>query len=93
MCGQEFKLRIKKQREMAERLSTTHADHSKRTQKQHHMLEKLSNMDKMALEKFNPFSPHQTALRNYALTYGMRTKPNRYEPGRMVGVGLTDVVM
>eukprot|EP00961_Rhodomonas_salina_P149395 2010951-Rhodomonas_salina.2 len=23
---------------------------------------------KMALEKFNPFSPHQTALRNYAVT-------------------------
>eukprot|EP00287_Rhodomonas_sp_CCMP768_P018508 CAMPEP_0202818050 /NCGR_PEP_ID=MMETSP1389-20130828/8048_1 /ASSEMBLY_ACC=CAM_ASM_000865 /TAXON_ID=302021 /ORGANISM="Rhodomonas sp., Strain CCMP768" /LENGTH=132 /DNA_ID=CAMNT_0049490341 /DNA_START=129 /DNA_END=527 /DNA_ORIENTATION=- len=91
-AGQEFKLRIRKQREMADRLS--HVDHSKRREKRHQdALARLSHVDKMALEKFNPFSPHQTQLRNYAMTYGMKSKPSRYEPGRMVGVGLTEVIM
>ena len=33
-------------------------------------LSRLGHTDRMALEKFNPFSPHQTSLRNHAVRSG-----------------------
>jgi hypothetical protein len=44
---------------------------------------KYDRLRSIALEKFNPFSPHQTQLRNFAATYGMQTKPSRWDPGRV----------
>jgi len=61
----EYKDRLRKQNAMANRLSTMPKSKAR-------TLSRLDNTDRMALEKFNPFSPHQTNVRNYAA----RSLPN-----------------
>ena len=54
---------------------------------------RVDRWEKLALEKFNPWSPHQTALRNYAAVYGMQKKPDRFDSNAMLAMtgGLTDL--
>lgn len=97
----EYKHRLKRQKAMAERLSQLPpldktVDKAKRS---HSSLgfsttgRGLERYDRMALEKFNPWSPHQVSIRNYALTYGMQKKPNRFDKSAMLaGGGFTDVL-
>jgi len=48
----------------------------------------------VALETFNPWSPHHTNLKNFALKYGMQTKPDRFSSKAMLPAGgFTDVLM
>jgi len=54
----------------------------------------LDRYDKVALEKFNPWSPHQVHLRNFSMTYGMQKKPDRFGSKAMLAAGgFTDVLM
>ena len=54
----------------------------------------IDRYEKVALEKFNPWSPHQSSIRNFALTYGMQKKPDRFNSKAMLAAGgFTDVLM
>jgi len=54
----------------------------------------LDRYEKVALEKFNPWSPHQVSLRNFATKYGMQKKPDRFGSKAMLAAGgFSDVLM
>uniref|UniRef100_A0A6U4UF19 Uncharacterized protein n=1 Tax=Hemiselmis andersenii TaxID=464988 RepID=A0A6U4UF19_HEMAN len=89
-AGGEYKERCRKQRAMADRLSQLPKQGRSRTLSRMSQTEQIEA--RLANETFNPWSVHQTRLRNYAVTHGMQTKPTRFEPGRML-VGLTDIIV
>ena len=54
----------------------------------------LDRYSRVAIETFNPWSPHQTNLRNYAVTHGSQRKPDRFANKAMLATGgFTDVLM
>merc|ERR1712166_771535 len=98
----EYKSRIKRQKAMANRLSQlppiekTMAKHSRSQSALGYSGKGNDRYDRVALETFNPWSPHQVNVRNFAVKYGnvVPTKPDRFNSKAMLAAGgFTDVLM
>ena len=97
----EHKHRLKRQSAMAKRLSQLPSLDSKKVPKpgrSHSSLGipgvGLDRYARVAVESFNPWSPHQTNLRNFAVMHGGQRRPDRFSNKAMLPAGgFTDVRM
>jgi hypothetical protein len=89
-AGAEYKQRSRKQRAMADRLSQLPKQKIQLNTRQIGSTDRI--VQRIANESFNPWSTHQMKLKNYAVTHGLKARPDRFESGRIL-VGLTDIVV
>ncbi|EKX31787.1 hypothetical protein GUITHDRAFT_122031 [Guillardia theta CCMP2712] len=76
-AGGEFKSRIQRERAMASRLSSIHPGSKSKSRTRLTSSLNLTMEERLALEKFNPFSPHQRTIRDFSvLAASLVTRPS-----------------